>query len=85
MKLTKVTTGKVLTVESMNPQIRNAEYAVRGALPIRAEALSKVRLGNAKMEVTSVSHFKCAFRNCKPTRTRALIASSFVTLAIPNS
>ncbi|KAJ8653842.1 hypothetical protein O0I10_010523 [Lichtheimia ornata] len=34
-------TGKVLTVESMNPQIRNAEYAVRGALPIRAEALSK--------------------------------------------
>lgn len=26
----------------MNPQIRNAEYAVRGALPIRADALSKV-------------------------------------------
>ncbi|KAI8145980.1 pyridoxal phosphate-dependent transferase [Fennellomyces sp. T-0311] len=25
----------------MNPQIRNAEYAVRGALPIRADALSK--------------------------------------------
>lgn len=48
VKITKTTTGKVLTVESMNPQIRNAEYAVRGALPIRAEALSKVRLGNAR-------------------------------------
>lgn len=35
--------GKVLTMETMNPHIRNAEYAVRGALPIRAEVLSKVR------------------------------------------
>ncbi|KAI9274794.1 pyridoxal phosphate-dependent transferase [Phascolomyces articulosus] len=33
--------GKVLTTDRINPHIRNAEYAVRGALPIRAEALSK--------------------------------------------
>lgn len=34
---------------------------------------------------TLASHFKGAFRNCKPTTTRPLIALSFVTLAIPNS
>ncbi|KAF7728527.1 hypothetical protein EC973_005931 [Apophysomyces ossiformis] len=33
--------GKVLTIETMHPLIKQAEYAVRGALPIRAEALSK--------------------------------------------
>jgi hypothetical protein len=27
----------------MHPLIKNVEYAVRGAVPIRAEALSKVR------------------------------------------
>ncbi|CAO3637264.1 unnamed protein product [Cunninghamella echinulata] len=32
---------KVLTTETMHPLVRKAEYAVRGALPIRAEALSK--------------------------------------------
>ncbi|KAI8979833.1 pyridoxal phosphate-dependent transferase [Mycotypha africana] len=33
--------GKVLTVDTMHPLIKNAEYAVRGALPIRAEAISQ--------------------------------------------
>lgn len=33
---------KVLTVETMHPLVKNVEYAVRGALPIRAEALSEV-------------------------------------------
>lgn len=28
----------------MHPLVKNAEYAVRGALPIRAEALSQVRI-----------------------------------------
>ncbi|KAG1054992.1 hypothetical protein G6F46_000275 [Rhizopus delemar] len=32
---------KVLNIETMHPLIKNVEYAVRGALPIRAEALSK--------------------------------------------
>ncbi|KAG2228677.1 hypothetical protein INT48_004820 [Thamnidium elegans] len=32
--------GKVLNVNTMHPLIKNVEYAVRGALPIRAEALS---------------------------------------------
>ncbi|KAJ2383898.1 alanine transaminase [Coemansia sp. RSA 2611] len=30
---------KVLTLESMNPNVRTMEYAVRGAIPIRAEEL----------------------------------------------
>ncbi|KAJ2814317.1 alanine transaminase [Coemansia erecta] len=30
---------KVLTMESMNPNVRTMEYAVRGAIPIRAEEL----------------------------------------------
>lgn len=34
--------GKVLTVETMHPLVKSVEYAVRGALPIRAEALSAV-------------------------------------------
>ncbi|KAI9486342.1 MAG: pyridoxal phosphate-dependent transferase [Benjaminiella poitrasii] len=33
--------GKVLTTETMHPLIKSVEYAVRGALPIRAEALSE--------------------------------------------
>lgn len=37
------TKGKVLTLDTMHPLIKNVEYAVRGAVPIRAEALSKVR------------------------------------------
>lgn len=32
---------KVLNIETMHPLIKNVEYAVRGALPIRAEALNK--------------------------------------------
>ncbi|CAO3594644.1 unnamed protein product [Absidia cylindrospora] len=32
---------KVLTTETMHPLVRQMEYAVRGALPIRAESLSK--------------------------------------------
>ncbi|KAJ2044342.1 alanine transaminase [Coemansia sp. S16] len=31
--------AKVLTIDSMNPNIREMEYAVRGAIPIRAEKL----------------------------------------------
>jgi hypothetical protein len=34
--------GKVLTIETMHPLVKSVEYAVRGALPIRAEALSQV-------------------------------------------
>jgi alanine transaminase len=34
--------AKVLTTETMHPLVRQMEYAVRGALPMRAEALSKV-------------------------------------------
>lgn len=37
------TKDKVLTLDTMHPLIKNVEYAVRGAVPIRAEALSKVR------------------------------------------
>ncbi|KAJ2724283.1 alanine transaminase [Coemansia sp. Benny D115] len=33
--------AKVLTVESMNPNIRAMEYAVRGAIPIRADELNE--------------------------------------------
>lgn len=33
----------MLTLDTMHPLIKNVEYAVRGAIPIRAEALSKVR------------------------------------------
>ncbi|CAO3596296.1 unnamed protein product [Absidia cylindrospora] len=33
--------SKVLTTETMHPLVRHMEYAVRGALPMRAEALSK--------------------------------------------
>ncbi|EPB88721.1 alanine transaminase [Mucor circinelloides 1006PhL] len=33
--------GKVLTTETMHPLVKSVEYAVRGALPIRAEALSQ--------------------------------------------
>ncbi|ORX46101.1 PLP-dependent transferase [Hesseltinella vesiculosa] len=33
--------SKVLTTETMHPLVRQMEYAVRGALPIRAEALQK--------------------------------------------
>ncbi|KAJ1812385.1 alanine transaminase, partial [Coemansia sp. RSA 2675] len=33
--------AKVLTIESMNPNIREMEYAVRGAIPIRAEKLKE--------------------------------------------
>ncbi|KAG1149707.1 hypothetical protein G6F37_000988 [Rhizopus arrhizus] len=32
---------KVLNIKTMHPLIKNVEYAVRGTLPIRAEALSK--------------------------------------------
>ncbi|KAJ2159469.1 alanine transaminase [Coemansia sp. RSA 552] len=31
--------GKVLTLDTMNPKVRAMEYAVRGAIPIRAEEL----------------------------------------------
>lgn len=41
-------TGKVLTTETMHPLVKSVEYAVRGALPIRAEALSQVRLKGTK-------------------------------------
>jgi alanine transaminase len=33
---------KVLNINNIHPSIKKAEYAVRGALPIRAEELSKV-------------------------------------------
>ncbi|KAJ2455247.1 alanine transaminase [Coemansia sp. RSA 2336] len=33
------TRSKVLTLETMNPNVRTMEYAVRGAIPIRAEEL----------------------------------------------
>ncbi|KAJ3369503.1 hypothetical protein GGF31_005213 [Allomyces arbusculus] len=33
--------GKVLTVDTINPHVRTAEYAVRGELAIRSEALRK--------------------------------------------
>ncbi|KAJ1952396.1 alanine transaminase, partial [Linderina pennispora] len=39
-------TSKVLTTTSMNPRIREMEYAVRGAIPIRAEEL-RVQLQKA--------------------------------------
>ena len=35
--------GKVLTLETMNPRIKDAEYAVRGELAIRAEKYKQVR------------------------------------------
>ncbi|KAI9319115.1 pyridoxal phosphate-dependent transferase [Dichotomocladium elegans] len=38
----------------MNPLIRNAEYAVRGALPIRAEALSKQLLDENTLDFNRV-------------------------------
>jgi len=34
----------VLRLDTLNPQILQAEYAVRGELAIRAEELSKVKL-----------------------------------------
>lgn len=43
--------GKVLTTDTMHPLVKSVEYAVRGALPIRAEALSQVRLkGTERMK-----------------------------------
>lgn len=35
---------KVLTAHNMNPKVRKAEYAVRGELAIRSEALKTVSL-----------------------------------------
>lgn len=40
--------GKVLTTETMHPLVKSVEYAVRGALPIRAEALSQVIEGEKR-------------------------------------
>ncbi|KAJ1893565.1 alanine transaminase [Kickxella alabastrina] len=40
-KVTPNTGEKVLTLETMNPNLRAMEYAVRGAIPIRAEALKE--------------------------------------------
>jgi hypothetical protein len=37
---------KVLNINNIHPSIKKAEYAVRGALPIRAEELSKVFIKN---------------------------------------
>ncbi|KAG0166342.1 hypothetical protein DFQ28_010665 [Apophysomyces sp. BC1034] len=45
--------GKVLTTETMHPLIKQVEYAVRGALPIRAEALSK-DIDNSVYKVASL-------------------------------
>jgi hypothetical protein len=47
----------VLTVETMHPLVKNVEYAVRGALPIRAEALSLVNISvrYKKMELCNNS------------------------------
>ena len=37
-------TAKILTSKNMNPQIKKAEYAVRGELAIRSEDLKIVSL-----------------------------------------
>ncbi|KAJ2641874.1 alanine transaminase, partial [Coemansia sp. RSA 1287] len=39
MQESSIQSSKVLTLETMNPNVRKMEYAVRGAIPIRAEEL----------------------------------------------
>ncbi|KAI8878165.1 PLP-dependent transferase [Backusella circina FSU 941] len=48
-------TQKVININTIHPSIKKAEYAVRGALPIRAEELSKeLKEGNSNMNFDKV-------------------------------
>ena len=40
-KLNGVRTAPILSIDTVNPNLRAAEYAVRGAIPQRAEQLEK--------------------------------------------
>ncbi|OAD80678.1 hypothetical protein PHYBLDRAFT_184403 [Phycomyces blakesleeanus NRRL 1555(-)] len=50
----RYSSAKVLTTETMHPLIKNVEYAVRGALPIRAEALSAELKAGKKLNFDKV-------------------------------
>ena len=44
-------TSKVLRLDTLNPAVLAAEYAVRGAIAIRAEELRQVRLNHKAVVV----------------------------------